>query len=97
MIAILISIGLGLYGVVATLALVNQIKRVNRLETIANTAVASMEEVDRRIRESEKLLNNPRLQEAFEHDDEVGGFFRNIEAMQKIISSYVETEHERIE
>lgn len=69
--------------------IINQSKREDRLTDIANSAVATLEEIKQIIQESEELIENPKLKEAFAHDDEVGGFFKNIERMQEVLSSYV--------
>lgn len=77
------------YGVVVTVIVVNQIKRCNRLEEITNTAVGHLDEIEQLIKSSEKLLDNPKLKEAFAHDDEVGGYFKNLEQMQKVLTDYL--------
>lgn len=66
--------------------------REDKLTTIANSAVANLEEIGRLIQDSEKLIENPKLKEAFAHDDEVGGYFKNLESMQEILKSYLDNE-----
>lgn len=66
--------------------------REDKLTTIANSAVADLEEIGRLIQDSEELIENPKLKEAFAHDDEVGGYFKNLESMQEILKSYLDNE-----
>ena len=72
--------------------IVTQFKREDKLITIANSAVADLEEIGRLIQDSEELIENPKLKEAFAHDDEVGGYFKNLESMQEILKSYLDNE-----
>ena len=67
-----------------------QLKREDKLVNIANSAVADLEEIGRLIQDSEELIENPKLKEAFAHDDEVGGYFKNLESMQKILKNYLD-------
>ena len=69
-----------------------QIKREDKLTAIANSAVADLEEIGRLIHDSEELIENPKLKEAFAHDDEVGGYFKNLEAMQDVLKRYITDE-----
>lgn len=88
-ILLILTIIFFIYGVVVTIVTVNQIKRCNRLEEITNTAVGHLDEIEQLIKSSEELLNNPKLKEAFAHDDEVGGYFKNLEQMQKVLTDYL--------
>lgn len=72
--------------------IVTQFKREDKLTSIANSAVADLEEIGKLIQNSEELIENPKLKEAFAHDDEVGGYFKNLESMQEILKSYLDNE-----
>ena len=86
---ILLSVLLLTYGVIVTIMLINQVKRVDRLTEITNTAVGNLDEIEQLIRDSEEVFNNPRLQEAFAHDDEVGRYFQNLKSMQETLNNYI--------
>lgn len=86
----ILTIFFGGWAIVATIIVVKQIQRENRLIDITNGAVSNLEEIDRLIKDSEQIFDNPRLQEAFAHDDEVGRYFKNLKDMQDILYKYVE-------
>lgn len=79
-----------LYGATVTVALVNQVKRVNKLERITNSVVATFEDIKNTIDSSEDLLDNPELKLAFSHDDQVGDFFKNLKSIQEMLKPYTE-------
>ena len=84
-----LSIVFFIYGVIVTVVAINQIKRCGRLEEITNNVVGNLDEIESLIKDSEELLDNPKLKEAFAHDDEVGGYFKNLEQVQKILTNYI--------
>lgn len=77
---------------VETYIIFTQFKREDKLTDIANLAVADLEKIAKLIEDSEELLENPRLKEAFAHDDEVGAYFKNLETMQDILKNYIDNE-----
>ena len=86
----ILTIFFGGWAIVATIIAIKQVQRENRLTGIANSVVSNLEEIDQLIKDSEQIFDNPRLQEAFAHDDEVGGYFKNLESMQKILKNYLD-------
>lgn len=84
--------------VIQTVVIVKQIQRENRLEEIANQAIDNLYQIQTLIESSEKLLNeNPRLKEAFSHDDEVGDYFKNLKQIQEDLYEYFKGEGENEE
>lgn len=86
----ILTIFFGSWAVVATIIVTKQIQRENRLIEITNNTVVSLEEIEQLIENSEHIFDNPRLQEAFAHDDEVGRYFQNLKEMQDILYKYIE-------
>jgi len=85
----ILTIFFGGWAIVATIIISKQISREDHLIDITNRTVADLEEIDRLIKSSEQVFDNPKLQEAFAHDDEVGNYFKNLKDMQDILYKYV--------
>lgn len=86
----------GLWVVLETVVLVKQMQREQRLEEITNRCLAKLDLLRGILEDSEKILNeNPRLKEAFAHDDEVGDYFKNLIRIQENLQEpFGEKEHE---
>lgn len=72
-----------------------QYKRADKAENAANILADNMVQIQRIISESSALLSSSPLKAAFEADDEVGDFFRNLQSIQEILNQFtVEEAHE---
>ena len=82
---ILISI----YAINVTWIAVIQVRRSLKAEKIANVLADNMKSVSDLLQEAQKTLENPKLQQAFAADDEVGIFFKNLVKIQQILDNFI--------
>jgi hypothetical protein len=80
---------LAIYALNVTYLLVIQYKRSTRAESIANILADNMKSISDLLKTSKKTLSDPKLQQAFAADDEVGIFFKNLIAVQKILDNFI--------
>lgn len=66
-----------------------QYKRADNALEAANILMTNMEQIQNYIREASETLANPQLKAAFEADDEVGTFFKQIVSIQEILDQFV--------
>lgn len=85
-----------LWIVIETIALVKQLQREQRLEEIVNKSLGKLDQLQEILEESGSILNeNPRLKEAFAHDDEVGEYFKKVVEMQEILEETIIGDEEK--
>ena len=88
------SVSLSLFIVLCTVALIllyvsyTQYRRAEKALDVANVLLANMEHQDY-IKEASSTLADPKLKAAFEADDEVGTFFKQIIAIQEVLDEFV--------
>ena len=89
------SVSLSLFIVLCTVALIllyvsyTQYRRAEKALDVANVLLANMEHIQDYIKEASSTLADPKLKEAFEADDEVGTFFKQIIAIQEVLDEFV--------
>ena len=89
------SVSLSLFIVLCTVALIllyvsyTQYRRAEKALDVANVLLANMEHIQDYIKEASSTLADPTLQAAFEADDEVGTFFKQIIAIQEVLDEFV--------
>lgn len=62
-----------------------QYRRADKATNIADVLMANMNSIHDFIRESSQSLGNPQLRQAFESDDEVGSFFKELQNIQETL------------
>lgn len=89
------SVSLSLFIVLCTVALIllyvsyTQYRRAEKALDVANVLLANMEHIQDYIKEASSTLADPKLKAAFEADDEVGTFFKQIIAIQEVLDEFV--------
>jgi hypothetical protein len=63
--------------------------KVVRLEEIANKQAIIIESISAIVNESQKMLDQVELTEAFKSDDQIGFFFRNLQNIQDSLNHYI--------
>jgi uncharacterized coiled-coil protein SlyX len=63
--------------------------KVVRLEEIANKQAIVIESISAIVNESQKMLDQVELTEAFKSDDQIGFFFRNLQNIQDSLNHYI--------
>lgn len=63
--------------------------KVVRLEEIANKQAVIIESISSIVNESQKMLDQVELTEAFKSDDQIGFFFRNLQNIQDSLNHYI--------
>jgi len=66
-----------------------QYRRAEKALEAANILMSNMEQVQNYIQEASETLANPQLKAAFEADDEVGTFFKQIISIQEVLDQFV--------
>ena len=66
-----------------------QYKRAEKALETANILAFNMEQIKEYIREASETLANPQLRAAFEADDEVGTFFKQISSIQEVLDQFL--------
>lgn len=93
---VVILVIVGLWVVVETIILIKQLQREQRLEEIINRSLGKLDQLRETLEESGSILNeNPRLKEAFAHDDEVGEYFKKVVEMQEILEETIVDDEEK--
>lgn len=62
-----------------------QYRRAEKATNIADILMSNMSSIYDYIRESSQSLENPQLRQAFESDDEVGTFFKDLQNIQETL------------
>lgn len=84
---------MGAWILLETIILVKQVQREHRLEEIINQALSKLDQLKGVLAESKAILSeNPRLKEAFEHDDEVGDYFKKLVSIQNLLEESINGE-----
>jgi uncharacterized coiled-coil protein SlyX len=63
--------------------------KVAKLEEIANKQAIIIESISAIVNESQKMLDQVELTEAFKSDDQIGFFFRNLQNIQDSLNHYI--------
>lgn len=63
--------------------------KVAKLEEIANRQAVIIESISSIVNESQKMLDQVELTEAFKSDDQIGFFFRNLQNIQDSLNHYI--------
>jgi uncharacterized coiled-coil protein SlyX len=63
--------------------------KVTKLEEIANKQAIIIESISAIVSESQKMLDQVELTEAFKSDDQIGFFFRNLQNIQDSLNHYI--------
>jgi uncharacterized coiled-coil protein SlyX len=63
--------------------------KVVKLEEIANKQAIVIESISAIVNESQKMLDQVELTEAFKSDDQIGFFFRNLQNIQDSLNHYI--------
>jgi uncharacterized coiled-coil protein SlyX len=63
--------------------------KVVKLEEIANKQAVIIESISAIVNESQKMLDQVELTEAFKSDDQIGFFFRNLQNIQDSLNHYI--------
>ena len=63
--------------------------KVAKLEEIANKQAIIIESISAIVSESQKMLDQVELTEAFKSDDQIGFFFRNLQNIQDSLNHYI--------
>jgi len=63
--------------------------KVAKLEEIANKQAIVIESISAIVNESQKMLDQVELTEAFKSDDQIGFFFRNLQNIQDSLNHYI--------
>lgn len=66
-----------------------QYQRADKTSQIANVLLSNMKTIYDFITEATEKMGNPQLKQAFEADDEVGFFFKELESIQETLSTFV--------
>ncbi len=72
-----------------------QYRRAEKALEAANVLLFNMEQINEYIREASTTLANPQLRAAFEADDEVGVFFKQIESIQEVLDQILPKSNEK--
>lgn len=71
-----------------------QYRRAEKALEAANILLYNMEQIKDYIQEASVTLANPQLRAAFEADDEVGVFFKQIESIQEVLDQILPQSNE---
>lgn len=71
-----------------------QYKRAENALQFADTLMQNMETIQDYIKEATGKMNNPNLKQAFESDDEVGFFFKELQNIQETLTSIIPDNNE---
>lgn len=71
-----------------------QYKRAEKALQFADTLMQNMETIQEYIKEATDKMENPRLKQAFEADDEVGFFFKELQNIQETLTSIIPDNNE---
>jgi len=66
-------------------------QKVAKLEQIAIKQQTIIDSISAIVEESNKMLNQVELTEAFKSDDQIGFFFRNLQNIQDSLNHYLKT------
>lgn len=66
-----------------------QYKRAENALEVADILMSNMEQIQNYIQEASATLANPQLRAAFEADDEVGTFFKQISNIQEVLDQFI--------
>ena len=66
-----------------------QYKRAEKALEAANILASNMEQINSYIKETSETLADPQLRAAFEADDEVGTFFKQLTAIQEVLDQFL--------
>lgn len=69
-----------------------QYRRAEKALRVADTLLTNMSTIQEVIKEGTEKMNNPQLKQAFEADDEVGFFFKQLEEIQGTLSTFLPNE-----
>lgn len=69
-----------------------QYRRADRSSEVIDTLINNMQTIHDFISEASERLGDSNLRAAFESDDEVGFFFKEIQEIQNTLSTFVENE-----
>lgn len=72
-----------------------QYRRAEKALEAANVLLFNMEQINEYIKEASTTLANPQLRAAFEADDEVGVFFKQIESIQEVLDQILPQSNEK--
>lgn len=72
-----------------------QYRRAEKALEAANVLLFNMEQINEYIQEASTTLANPQLRAAFEADDEVGVFFKQIESIQEVLDQILPQSNEK--
>jgi len=73
-----------LAGYIATV----QYSKANKLQSIADTLAANMNSISKVIEDADEMMESVTLRKAFENDDEVGTFFKQLKDIQDVLSQF---------
>lgn len=73
-----------------------QYRRAERALEAANILAANMSTISDFIKDADEKMANPKLKQAFEADDEVGFFFKQIEGIQNTLSNFISQDEKAV-
>lgn len=98
MININLILFIGICTVTALLLYISiiQYRRAENALKFADTLMQNMGHIQHYISEATEKMNNPHLKQAFEADDEVGFFFKQLEEIQGVLSTFLPNNEETV-
>lgn len=96
MITLPIWIFTGICIVVAVLLYISfvQYRRAEKTSNVVNVLASNMSTIYNYIQEASERMGNPQLKQAFEADDEVGFFFKELQNIQGVLDSFIPHDEE---
>jgi len=71
-----------------------QYRRADKATEAADILASNLNTISEYIREATEKMNNPRLKQAFESDDEVGFFFKELQNIQETLTNFTSQDEE---
>ena len=73
-----------------------QYRRAENALKIADNLLQNMNIIQDFIKEATDKMDNPRLKQAFESDDEIGFFFKQLEEIQETLATFLPSNEETV-
>ncbi len=86
----------GICIVVAVLLYISfvQYRRAEKALNVSSVLASNMSTIYNYIQEASERMGNPQLKQAFEADDEVGFFFKELQDIQGVLDSFIPHDEE---
>ena len=93
-----VALFIGICTVTALLLYISiiQYRRAEKALQFGETLLDNMNVIKKYIREATEKMNDPQLKQAFESDDEIGFFFKELQGIQETLTTFLPDNEETI-